>query len=119
MMYAAPPATLALDGASKTDGARLDVAFGANVPFSMSESLILLHGQTRSNIATCYPCYRKHEKIKKRAYEQRVRDIEHGSFTPSLTGGMGPVCYKRLASMIALQQNHRRCSLNFALLRKG
>ena len=27
-------------------------------------------------------CYRKHENSKKRAYEQRVREIEHGSFTP-------------------------------------
>ena len=29
---------------------------------------------------------RKHENTKKRAYEQRVCEIEHGSFTP--TGGL-------------------------------
>ena len=46
-------------------------------------------------------------RIKIRAYEQRVREVEHGSFTPlvmSLTGGCGNaanICYKRLASMLA------------------
>ena len=51
-------------------------------------------------------CYRKHEREKKRAYDQR-REVEHSSFTPlvfSATGGMGreATCfYKRLASMLA------------------
>ena len=51
--------------------------------------------------------YRKHESIKRRIYEERVREVEHGTFTPlvmSLTGGLGRaanVCYKRLASMLA------------------
>ena len=48
--------------------------------------------------------YRAHEREKKRAYEQRVREVEHSSFTPlvlSTTGGMGneaTILYKRLAS---------------------
>ena len=36
-------------------------------------------------------CYRKHELEKKQKYEQRVREVEHASFTPlilSATGGM-------------------------------
>ncbi len=36
--------------------------------------------------------YTKHESEKRRVYGQRVRDIEHGSFSPlvfSSTGGMG------------------------------
>ena len=51
--------------------------------------------------------YTFHEKAKKRMYEQRICDIEHGSFTPlvfSTTGGMGKaanIFYKRLASQIA------------------
>ena len=78
-------------------------------------------------------CYRKHENSKKRAYEQRVREIEHGSFTPivlSLTGGLGKVattCYKRLASMITEKQDLPysttiswiRCLLSFSLLRSA
>ena len=74
--------------------------------------------------------YRKHERIKIRAYEQRVREVEHGSFTPlvmSLSGGCGnagSVCYKRLASMLAEKWDQpysstlawMRCKLSFALL---
>lgn len=36
-------------------------------------------------------CYKKHEQIKKRAYQQRVRKVEHASFTSlvfSTTGGI-------------------------------
>ena len=64
---------------------------------------------TRSNQHT--NCYRKHELEKKRQYEQRVRDIEHASFTPlvmSATGGMAnqaTVFYKRLASNLAIKSN--------------
>ena len=66
-------------------------------------------------------------------HEQRVKEIEHGLFTPlvlSLTGGMGraaTVCYKRLASMIALKLEQPysctmawlRCSLSFTLLKSA
>ena len=37
-------------------------------------------------------CYRNHENAKKRAYDQRIREVEHGTFTPlvfSCTGSMG------------------------------
>ena len=37
-------------------------------------------------------CYRRYRLEKKRAYDQRVREIEHGSFLPlviSTGGGMG------------------------------
>ena len=52
-------------------------------------------------------CYRKHKLEKKRHYEQRVREVEHASFTPlvlSATGGMAneaTVFYKRLAFCLA------------------
>ena len=75
-------------------------------------------------------CYRKHEVEKKRQYEQRVREIEHASFTPlvlSATGGMAnetTVFYKRLASCLATKWNQPysstmswlRCQLTFSLL---
>ena len=38
-------------------------------------------------------CYRQNEQEKRHAYDQWVREIEHGSFTPlvfSASGGMGP-----------------------------
>ena len=52
-------------------------------------------------------CYVQHEKMKKRVYEQRVNEIEHGSFASldlSTSGGMGKaaiVFYKSLASKLA------------------
>ena len=55
-------------------------------------------------------CYRRAELEKKRAYEQRIREIEFGSFSPlvfSTTGGLGStatVVFKRLASLIADKQ---------------
>ena len=78
-------------------------------------------------------CYRKNELEKKRAYDQRIREVEHGSFSPlvfSTSGGMGPtvtVVYRRLASMIADKRKetyHKtlfwlRCLLCFSLLRSA
>ena len=77
--------------------------------------------------------YRKNELEKKRAYDKRVREIEHGSFSPlvfSAAGGMGStatVVYKRLASLLADKRNTTysttlhwlRCRLNFSLLRSA
>ena len=77
--------------------------------------------------------YRKHERCKRRQYDQRVREVEGGSFVPlifSTAGGMGPACsttYKRLASMLAEKNNlpyssmmnWLRCRLSFALLRSA
>ena len=75
--------------------------------------------------------YKKHERIKIRAYEQRVREVEHGTLTPlvmSLSGGCGNaanVFYKGLASMLSEKWDQHysntlswmRCKLSFALLR--
>ncbi len=77
--------------------------------------------------------YRKHENEKKRAYEQRILNIEHSSFSPivmSCTGGLGRIAtntYKRLASMLAEKWNQAysptmcwlRCRLSFSLLRSS
>ena len=52
-------------------------------------------------------CYRHAELEKKRKYEERVCNVEHGSFSPlvfSCTGGMGPlatVVYKRIATLLS------------------
>ena len=74
--------------------------------------------------------YRHHKNIKKRDYEQRVREIEHGTFTPlvfSASRGMAPAAttaFKRLASLIAEKHQQEysktitwiRCLLNFFLV---
>ena len=78
-------------------------------------------------------CYRKQELEKKRVYEERVREVEHGTFSPlvfTTAGGLGPtatVVYKRLASHIAEKHDRAygktlhliRCRLNFSLLRSA
>ena len=52
-------------------------------------------------------CYRHHEG----AYEQRVREVENGSYTPlvfSTSGGMeraATVAYKRLATLLAVKRD--------------
>ena len=52
-------------------------------------------------------CFRRHEGEKRRAYEQRVREVEKGSFTPlvfTTSGGIGKaakITYKRLASLLS------------------
>ena len=75
--------------------------------------------------------YRCHEMEKRRSYEQRIREVEHSTFTPlvlSSTGGMGKAAttfYKRLSSMLSEKRDVPyskmigwvRCRLSFALLR--
>ena len=77
--------------------------------------------------------YRAHKQEKKRAYEQRVREMEHSSFTPlvlSATGGMGneaTTFFKHLASLLAEKWDSHysstlcwlRCRLSFSLLRSA
>ena len=66
-----------------------------------------------------------------RSYEQRIREVEHGSFTSlvfAATGGMGKaaqVTYKRLVSLLATKRdqpygqtmNTIRCMISFSLLK--
>ena len=87
-----------------------------------------------SNRNTAIPAlFKANERAKRRSYEQRIMEVEHGSFTPlvfAATGGMGPAAttfYKRLASMIAKKHNQdyariinwMRCRLRFSLLRSS
>ena len=82
---------------------------------------------------TTTAAYRKHELAKKREYAQRVREVEHGVFTPlvlSTTGGMGreaATFYMRLADGISRKERKEysvvmgwiRCRLSFAILRSA
>ena len=78
-------------------------------------------------------CYRRNEQEKKKEYEQRVREIEHGSFAPlvfSTSGSMSKtatIVYKRLASLhpekfdkpYSKTIHWLRCRLSFSLLRSS
>ena len=117
------------------DGARLDISasgfWGGRFERAFFDVRVF-NPHARSNRQHSLPAmYRKHESIKRRTYEERVREVEHGSFTPlvmSLTGGLSRaanVCFKRLASMLASKFdqpysctiNWLRCRLCFSLLR--
>jgi hypothetical protein len=77
--------------------------------------------------------YRMHENEKKRMYNQRVTDIEQGTFTPLIfttTGGMGEECKKyhsRLAELIAIKKGEKysktmawiRAKISFSIIRSA
>ena len=75
--------------------------------------------------------YKQNEDEKKRAYNQRIIQVEKATFTPlvfSTTGGMAPECtlfHKKVAEHIATKtkeeysdvMNHLRTRLRFSLLK--
>ena len=77
--------------------------------------------------------YRNHERQKRNEYEERIREVDKGSFTPlvfSSSGGAGPAAttmLKRLANIYAEKKTTSyseaiawlRCRLAFALLRSS
>ena len=121
--------------ANVEDGARLDVAvqgfWGGRFEKAFLDIRIFNPSARSNRQAPLQSVYRRHELEKKRQYEQRIREVEHATFTPlvlSSTGGMGKaasVFYKRLASMISEKRDvpysktmgWLRCRLSFALLR--
>ena len=74
--------------------------------------------------------YAQHENEKKQTYNDRILNVEKGSFSPlifSTTGGMGPECtryHRRVAELIAAKRgedysdtiNYIRTKLRIALL---
>ncbi len=75
--------------------------------------------------------YKKNEREKMKAYNDRILQVEKGSFVPlvyTTTGGMGPQCvrtHKRIAELVANRKNERyadvmshiRTRLRFSLLK--
>ena len=107
--------TMSYQTANSTDGARLDVKaqgfWGCETQCAFFYVRVfnpLAHSYHNTSLANSY---RKNEQEKCQAYDQRVREVEHGCFSPlvlSVAGGMGPsatVVYKRLATMISTKFN--------------
>ena len=75
--------------------------------------------------------FRTHENAKKRSYNDRIMNVEHGTFTPlvySVNGGVGPeaeVFIKHIADRISQKTGERyekviawiRCKTSFLILR--
>ena len=122
---------------NREDGARLDVV--AESFWGRDRQRAFFDVRVFNPFAPSYrntslsQCYRKNELEKRRAYDERIREVEHGSFSPlvfSTAGGMGAtanVVYKRIASLIAEKHgktysktiNWLRCRLSFSLLRSA
>ena len=126
-----------LQGASSNtqDGARLDIAvdsfWGSRFERAFFDVKVFNPYIPSNRRSTLQTTYRTHKNIKKRAYNQRIREVEHGTFSPlvfSCTGGMGRAAtatYKRLAALIAERRDEPygttmgwiRCRISFSLLR--
>ena len=123
--------------AIREDGARLDIAanglWGGRYERCFVDVRVFNpHAPTNANVPIS-SCYRNHERAKRRAYEQRVREVERASFTPlvmSATGGMASEAthfYKRLAARLACKWDQPycltmawlRCTITFSLLRSA
>ena len=113
------PTLLPLANANNVNGntaekARLDVS-GNGVWSPMEKTFLdirIMHPNSPSYMdKNIDQVYRQHEKEKKRTYNERVIQVEKGSFTPivfSTFGGMGPEAerfHKRLALLIAEKRN--------------
>ena len=123
--------------ANVEDGARLDVS--AESFWGRDRRLAYFDIKVFNPLASTYAssplaqCYRWAELDKKRRYDERIREVERGTFSPlvfSSSGGMGPaatVVYKRIATLISEKRGHPyshvlywlRCHLCFSLLRSA
>ena len=123
--------------ANTQDGACLDIAangvWGGTFERTYFDVRVFNPHAPSNRLTLLTSCYKKHEREKKRAYEQRIREIEHATFTPlvlAATVGLANeanVFYKRLASKLASKWDHPynstlcwlRCRLAFSLLRSS
>jgi len=131
------PDEYSLATSNTQDGARLDVAMNGFWGGQSERCFVdvrVFNPYAASNKCSSLPAaYRKHENIKRRAYGQRIREVEHASFTPlvlSATGGLAheaTIFYKRLASLLSTKWGDSyattlgwlRCCLSFSLLRSA
>ncbi len=122
---------------NRQDDARLDVSargvWGDRFGRAFFDVRVFCPAAPTNQVSSLTATYKRHENEKRRAYGQRVENVEMGSFTPlifSTTGGMGKsttVFYKRLAGLIAEKNNLAysatlawvRTKISFALLRSA
>ena len=92
------------------DEARLDISargFWTKYQMAFFDVRVFDPSAKRYDGKTLQQCYRKNEMEKKRKYNERILQVENGSFTPlvfSVNGGMGKEankCYSRIAEKLA------------------
>ena len=123
--------------ANKEDGARLDIRaagfWGNKYQHAYFDVRVFNPNAKSYRHLSPATAYSRQEQLKRRHYEERVTQVEHGSFTPlifSTSGGLGKaaqVTYKRLASLIASKREVEysttrkwlRNMISFSLLRSA
>ena len=123
--------------ANVEDGARLDVS--SESFWGRDRRLAYFDVKVFNPFASSYAssplaqCYRRAELDKKRKYDERIREVENGTFSPlifSSSGGMGPsatVVFKRIATLLSEKRGHPyshvlywiRTKLCYSLLRSA
>ena len=86
------PDTFSHATANSQDGARLDIVvngFWGGRSEHCFMDVRVFNSYAQSNVHSISAAYRRHENIKRRAYGQRVREIEHASFTPIVMSATG------------------------------
>lgn len=100
--------------ANQSDEARLDISargFWQTGQRAFFDVRVFDSNAQRYGCTDLDKCYKQNETEKKNKYNERVLQIEHGTFTPlvfSVTGGMGKEAHlfvKRLAEMLAEKKN--------------
>lgn len=122
---------------NREDDARLDIRangfWGSRFERAFFDVWVFNPKATTNRGPSLSSTYARHEKEKRRNYQQRVLEIERASFTPlvfSASGGMAKaaqVCYKRLAGLLAEKRKEpysqimgwMRTKLSFCLLRSA
>ena len=127
---------LLLRSANREDGARLDIVadnFWGNGQRAYFDVRVFHPMAPSYRNSSLHSCYRAKELEKRRAYDERIREVERSTFAPlvfTTSGGMAPaatVVYKRLAALIAERKklpyhtviNLIRCQISFALIRSS
>ena len=129
-----PIGTTDIQSSNAADKARLDVS-AVGLWSAMERTFLdvrIFHPNSPSYVGTpVQQLYLQHEREKKRCYNDRILQVEKGSFSPLIfttSGGMGPEStryHKRLAELISVKRkeeyshvvSHLRTRLRFAILK--
>ena len=126
--------TFRLRSTNTSDEARLDLKAGSfwsnGVTAFFDVRVTHVNSQTNQGLTT-EKIFEKHENEKKRLYNQRILDVEHGTFTPLVfgtNGGMGEECslfLKKLAEKLSYKTDESyanivtwlRTKISFSILK--
>jgi hypothetical protein len=121
-------------GATTDEGARLDIvadSFWEGGQRAFFDVRVFNPCAVTYENSSLKSCYSRVERQKQTKFDERIREVEFGTFSPlvfTTSGGQGPIAkvvYKRLANLISVKHhkpynatiNYIRCCLSFSLIR--